>query len=369
MSTKKDNIQNLDHFYMGLALDLAKSKHGLTGVNPAVGCVLVKDNKIISIGSTGYGGMPHAESNAINFATENVQGSTMFVTLIPCCHYGKTPPCTNLIIKKKIKKVVFGIDDVDQKVKSKSLKILKDNKIIVKKNDLNNQINNFYIPYKYNRLKKLPYVTGKIAVSKNNIFYNPYLKKISSKQSDKFTHYLRYKNDGILISSKTLNNDNPKLNCRLKGLEKFSPIRVILDRNLSINKKSYIFKSSNSKNTILFYNSDKDKNLAILKKKRFRIFKTKLDNNNLLDLRLILKKLYTLGLRNILVETGNSLSKSFIKDKLFNIFYLLKSPNNIPLSEDSKIFKNYAYLKKKYKYKHKVSSKGNKDQIMLFKSS
>jgi diaminohydroxyphosphoribosylaminopyrimidine deaminase/5-amino-6-(5-phosphoribosylamino)uracil reductase len=104
MSTKKDNIQNLDHFYMGLALDLAKSKHGLTGVNPAVGCVLVKDNKIISIGSTGYGGMPHAESNAINFATENVQGSTMFVTLIPCCHYGKTPPCTNLIIKKKLKK-------------------------------------------------------------------------------------------------------------------------------------------------------------------------------------------------------------------------------------------------------------------------
>ena len=369
MSTKKDNIQNLDHFFMGLALDLAKSKHGLTGVNPAVGCVLVKDNKIISIGSTGYGGRPHAERNAINFATENVQGSTMFVTLIPCCHYGKTPPCTNLIIKKKIKKVVFGIDDVDQKVKSKSLKILKDNKIIVKKNDLNNQINNFYIPYKYNRLKKLPYVTGKIAVSKNNIFYNPYLKKISSKQSDKFTHYLRYKNDGILISSKTLNNDNPKLNCRLKGLEKFSPIRVILDRNLSIDKKSYIFKSSNSTNTILFYNSDKDKNLAILKKKRFRIFKTKLDNNNLLDLRLILKKLYTLGLRNILVETGNSLSKSFIKDKLFNIFYLLKSPNNIPLSEDSKIFKNYAYLKKKYKYKYKVSSKGNKDQIMLFKSS
>ena len=125
MSTKKDKIKNLDHFYMSLALDLAKSKHGLTGVNPSVGCVLVKDEKIISVGSTGYNGRPHAERNAIDFATEDVKGSSMFVTLAPCCHYGKTPPCTNLIIKKKIKKVIYGIDDVDKKVRSKSLKILK----------------------------------------------------------------------------------------------------------------------------------------------------------------------------------------------------------------------------------------------------
>ncbi|NCW37402.1 MAG: riboflavin biosynthesis protein RibD, partial [Proteobacteria bacterium] len=85
MSTKKDKIKNLDHFYMSLALDLAKSKHGLTGVNPSVGCVLVKDEKIISVGSTGYNGRPHAERNAIDFATEDVKGSSMFVTLAPCC--------------------------------------------------------------------------------------------------------------------------------------------------------------------------------------------------------------------------------------------------------------------------------------------
>ena len=369
MSTKKDKIKNLDHFYMSLALDLAKSKHGLTGVNPSVGCVLVKDEKIISVGSTGYNGRPHAEKNTIDFATEDVKGSSMFVTLAPCCHYGKTPPCTNLIIKKKIKKVIYGIDDVDKKVRSKSLKILKKNRIIIKKDNLNNQINNFYIPYKFNRLHKLPYVTGKIAISKNNVFFSPAVKKITNNKSNTFTHYLRYKNDGILISYKTLNNDDPKLNCRIKGLEKFSPIRVILDKNIMTNKKSYIFKTSNSKNTILFYNSDKNNNLTIFKEKGFKLFKIKLDKNKLLDLKSILKKLYSLGLRNILVESGNDLSKSFISDKLFNDFYVLKSSNIIPISKGSKKFNNYAYLKKKYKYVHKISGDYDYDQIKLFRSS
>ena len=369
MSTKKDKIKNLDHFYMSLALDLTKSKHGLTGVNPSVGCVLVKDEKIISVGSTGYNGRPHAEKNTIDFATEDVKGSSMFVTLAPCCHYGKTPPCTNLIIKKKIKKVIYGIDDVDKKVRSKSLKILKKNRIIIKKDNLNNQINNFYIPYKFNRLHKLPYVTGKIAISKNNVFFSPAVKKITNNKSNTFTHYLRYKNDGILISYKTLNNDDPKLNCRIKGLEKFSPIRVILDKNINTNKKSYIFKTSNSKNTILFYNSDKNNNLTIFKEKGIKLFKIKLNKNKLLDLKSILKKLYSLGLRNILVESGNDLSKSFISDKLFNDFYVLKSSNIIPISKGSKKFNSYAYLKKKYKYVHKISGDYDNDQIKLFRSS
>ena len=178
---------------------------------------------------------------------------------------------------------------------------------------------------------------------------------------------MRYKNDGIIVTSKTLNNDNPKLNCRLKGLGKFSPIRIILDRNINTDKKSYIFKTSNSKNTILFFNKDQNKNLSVFKKKGIRLYKTKIDKNNLLDLNWILKKLYSLGLRNILVETGNELSKSFIKDKLFNNFYLLQSPNYIPLSIGSKLFKNYAYLKKIYKNKIKVNNGYNKDQIELYR--
>ena len=98
----------------------------------------------------------------------------------------------------------------------------------------------------------MPYVIGKIALSKNKIIYSDISKKITNKKSDKLTHYLRLKSDGILITSKTLNIDNPKLNCRLDGYMKFSPKRIILDKNLKIDLKSYIVKSIKNKNTIIF---------------------------------------------------------------------------------------------------------------------
>ncbi|MDC1224484.1 bifunctional diaminohydroxyphosphoribosylaminopyrimidine deaminase/5-amino-6-(5-phosphoribosylamino)uracil reductase RibD, partial [Pelagibacteraceae bacterium] len=102
MSTRKDKFSNKDKKYMSLALTLASARHGLTGLNPSVGCVIVKNDVIISIGQTGYNGEPHAEFNAIKNSSETLNGSTMYVTLEPCNHYGKTPPCTNEIIKNKI---------------------------------------------------------------------------------------------------------------------------------------------------------------------------------------------------------------------------------------------------------------------------
>ncbi|REK48815.1 MAG: riboflavin biosynthesis protein RibD, partial [Proteobacteria bacterium] len=133
MSTKKDKFSQTDKNYMNIALRLAMLKHGLTGTNPAVGCVIVKNNKIISIGSTGLNGKPHAERSAINNSTESLKDSKLYVTLEPCSHYGKTPPCTNIIIKKKIKEVIYGIEDIDKKVKGKTKKILNKSNIIVKK--------------------------------------------------------------------------------------------------------------------------------------------------------------------------------------------------------------------------------------------
>ena len=103
MSTKKDKFSKKDKTFMKLALNLAKARHGLTGVNPSVGCVIVKNNEILSIGQTGFDGTPHAEFNAIKNSNENLEDTKMYVTLEPCSHYGKTPPCTNIIIKNKIK--------------------------------------------------------------------------------------------------------------------------------------------------------------------------------------------------------------------------------------------------------------------------
>ena len=219
MSTKKDKFSNKDKLYMEIALKLAISRYGHTGSNPSVGCVIVKHDKIISIGQTSFNGRTHAEFNAIKNSYEKLEGSKMYVTLEPCCHHGLTPPCTDAIIKSKISEVIYAVTDIDKRVKNKSFKILKSKKIIVKKGLLKSKIESFYLPYFFNRKKKLPFVTGKIAISKNNIIYSSNQKKITNSYSDQFTHMLRYQNDSLMITHKTLNKDNPKLDCRLKGFE------------------------------------------------------------------------------------------------------------------------------------------------------
>ena len=128
MSTKRDKFSTKDKDYMKLALSLARVRKGLTGENPSVGCLIVKDDDIISIGQTGLNGRPHAETNAINNSFEKLAGTKMYVTLEPCNHYGKTPPCTKSIIKSGIKEVIYSINDIDSKVKGKSFKILKKKK-------------------------------------------------------------------------------------------------------------------------------------------------------------------------------------------------------------------------------------------------
>jgi diaminohydroxyphosphoribosylaminopyrimidine deaminase/5-amino-6-(5-phosphoribosylamino)uracil reductase len=367
MSTKKDKFSSKDKDYMKLALNLASAREGLTGENPSVGCLIVKNDKIISIGQTGFNGRPHAEYNAIKNSVEKLKGSKMYVTLEPCNHYGKTPPCTNGIIKSGISEIIYAMDDIDKKVKGKSFNILSNKKIKVKKDLLKNEAKNFYSSYIVNRIKKLPYVTGKIAVSNNKLIYSKGAKKITHKSSDKLTHFLRYKNDSIMISFKTLNIDNPKLNCRLKGFEKFSPRRIILDKNLEINLNSYISKSAKKGNTIIFHNSSNYKKIQLLKKKGITPIKCKIDNKKLFNLKTILKKLYNLGTRNLLVEGGDKITKNLIKNRLIDKFYLFKSSKNLLVNKKHQVFTSFSMLNRKYKKKSKISSKLVKDNITIYK--
>ena len=367
MSTKKDKFSLKDKNYMRLALNLARARNGLTGENPSVGCVIVKNDKIISIGQTGYNGRPHAEYNAIRNSLEKINGSKMYVTLEPCNHYGKTPPCTKIIIQSGINEIYYSIDDIDKKVKGKSLKILSNKNIKVTKGLLNEETKIFYKPYKINRINKMPYVIGKIAISKNKLIYSEDNNKITDRVSDKLTHYLRFKNDALLISSKTLNVDDPQLNCRLKGFEKFSPIRVILDKNLKINLKSYIFRSAKKNNTIIFHNSLNTLKTKILQKKQINLIKMKYSKNNQFDLKTVLKKLYKLGVRNLLVEGGDDLTKNFIKSRLINQFYLFKSTKILSKSKKHVIFTSLNILNKIYNKKLEFSSKLGKDTITIYK--
>ena len=368
MSTKKDKFSIKDNFYMELALDLARAREGLTGINPSVGCVIVKNDEIISIGQTSYNGRPHAETNAIENTFEDLEGAKMYVTLEPCSHHGVTPPCTSTIINSKIKEVIYSVIDIDKRVKGKTFKILKSKKINVRKGLLKDKVKKFYFPYFFNKKKKLPFITGKIAISKNNLIYNKTQKRITNSKSDKFTHYLRYKNDSILISYKTLNKDNPKLNCRLKNMEKFSPLRIVLDNKLEANTKSFLFKTSKKHNTIFFYNEAIRSKILEFKKNKITVIKSKINNNKKFDLLLIIKKLYNFGCRNILVEGGNELTKNFLSKKVFNQFYLFKSPKKKSKLIEYKEFDGFNILKQNYKKSLKINSNFGKDQVTLYKN-
>ena len=368
MSTKKDEFSIKDKFFMDLALDLARSNEGLTGTNPSVGCIIVKHDKIISIGQTSYNGRPHAEVNAIKNSIENLNDATMYVTLEPCSHHGVTPPCTSSIIKSKLKEVIYSIIDIDQRVKGKTYKILKSKKIKVRTGLLKKKVKQFYTPYFFNRQKKLPYVSGKIAISKNNLIFSKKNRKITNIKSDKFTHFLRYKNDSILISYRTLNKDNPKLNCRLKGLEKFSPKRIILDNKLKTNTNSYLFKTANKENTIFFYNEAIKSKILEFKKNKITVLKSNIDNNKKFNPSIIFKKLYTLGCRNVLVEGGDELTKNFVSNKIFNQFFLFKGSKNLSKSFEFKEFSGLKILKKNYKKRLKINSNFGKDTITLYKN-
>ena len=367
MSTKKDKFSNKDIKYMSLALELARARQGLTGENPSVGCVIVKSDRIISIGQTGYNGRPHAEFNAIKNSIESLDRSKMYVSLEPCNHYGQTPPCTKKIIRNKIIEVVYSIEDIDKKVKGKSFKILKQQNIKVKKGLLKKEIRDFYNPYFFNKKNKRPYVTGKIAISKNNLIYSEGTKRITDTHSDKFTHLLRYHNDSLLISYKTLNKDNPKLNCRLKGLSKFSPKRIILDNYLKTKKTSYIFKTANKSNTIIFYNNANKTKISLFRKKGIKLVKSNLMKNGYFDFKLILKKLYNFGCRNLLVEGGNDLSKNILQNKLFNQFYVFQSQKNLSKIVAYKDFNCFKNLSQNYKNRTKINTKLGKDLITIYK--
>ena len=189
---------------------------------------------------------------------------------------------------------------------------------------------------------------------------------------------LRYRNDSILISNKTLNIDNPQLNCRIQGLSNYSPKRIILDSNLSIKKKSYIFQSATKKNTIIFYNKAPQSKINQLIKKGVKLIKLArsapehpggpraTDKNNFFDLKSVLNKIYFFGCRNLLVEGGKLLTSSFLKHKLFNQFYLFKSPNKLGKNAKLNISSQLNQLSFKYKKKFKLNAFTGKDIVYLY---
>ena len=152
---------------MRLALAQAQRNLGTTNENPSVGCIITKNSSVVSVGCTNINGRPHAEYNAINQSKINLKDAELYVTLEPCSHYGKTPPCTKSIINSGIKKVFFSINDPDLRSHNKCSKLLKSKKISVKKGICSQEANSFYKSYIKSKSSFLPFVTCKLAISKD----------------------------------------------------------------------------------------------------------------------------------------------------------------------------------------------------------
>ena len=222
------------NFYLNLAFQLAEKNLGHTKLNPSVGCIIVKNDTVISSGVTSMNGRPHSEFNALK-NLKNCSGATLYTTLEPCTHYGKTPPCVDIIVRKKIKNVFYAFEDPDIRTFKKAKRILK-NKGIKCKLIKSKDYSRFYKSYYINKKKEIPYITAKIALSKDNLTINKKKKWITNIFSRKAVHLLRYKYDCILSTSKSINYDNSLLNCRINGLDKYKPALFIVDLNLKLRK-------------------------------------------------------------------------------------------------------------------------------------
>ena len=365
MSLKKDKFKIIDKKYMRLAINLAKNQKNNTGQNPSVGCVIVKNQNIISYGVTNFNGRPHAETIALNKSRKYNKDSTVYLSLEPCSHYGKTPPCTLSLINSKVKKVYFSKNDSDKRSKSKAKTILNSNNIKCKSGLLIKDSKILYKEYDYIRKFKLPYVTGKIACFKNNYIYNN-KQSITNRHSKSVSHLLRSQHDAILTSYKTINKDNPKLTCRLPGLENKSPKRIIIDVNLKINLKSYVIKNSHFPKTIIIHNSYNKLKISKLKKLGVKLIYIKTLNDNYFDLRKILKLIYKLNLHKIIVEFGRELTSKMLLKNLYNEFYLFKSDRIISANKGLNISKITNKLNKNYKKKTNLNTYLEKDTILHY---
>jgi len=327
-------------FFLNLAFQIAERNLGKTGQNPSVGSIVVKNDTVISSGVTSINGRPHAEFNALN-KVKKTAGSTLYTTLEPCIHRGKTPPCVNIIIKKKIKNVFFGHEDPDLRTFKKAKKIL-GSKGIVTKLIRSKKYENFYRSYLINKKFNIPFISAKIAMSKDKLTINKKDKWISNIFSRKIVHLIRSKHDGIISTSKSINYDNALLNCRIDGLNKFKPDLFIIDLNLKLKKNLLLNKIIKKRKTYLITYKTNIQKAKIFKKKGYKIiFINSLVGKD--DLNLLLKKIYQMGYSRILVEAGLTFLNSLLKYRLINDLYIFKT--NYNLKKNGKNNATLKYLK------------------------
>jgi len=311
--------------WMKLAISLARRGEGKVSPNPVVGAVLIKNGNLIGKGYHRYFGGPHAEIEAIKDAGEKVRGSTLFVTLEPCCHFGKTPPCTKAIIKAGIKKVVVATLDPNPLNNGRGVEILRKAGIDVKVGVCEKEarkINEFF--FKFIR-EKIPYVILKAAASLDGKIatYKGESKWITGERSRKLGKKLRSKVDAILVGINTVIKDNPQL-LPLKNRKRF--FRVILDTKLRIPPGAKVLEEQLHYPTFIFTSSKANREkIRSLKEKNVKV-RVLEDCEDRVNLKKVLRELGKEGIASLLVEGGGEVIASFIEENLADRIFLFLSP-------------------------------------------
>ena len=321
-------IKPLDEYYMGLALKLALKAKGQTSPNPLVGAIVVKAGRIIGRGFHLKAGFAHAEIVALDQAGNKAKGATLYVTLEPCAHTGRTPPCINRIIESGIKEVVVGMIDPNPLNNGKGVSLLKQSNIKVRVGVLTEQlkkINESFIKYITTRI---PFITVKVAESLDGRIATRTgdSKWITSDKSRAFAHRIRKNYDAIMVGVNTVLRDNPSLNV---WFSQKKIIKIIVDSNLSISENSNIFAGGSQVIIITLpsrpgQETENRKNLAA--KAKILEVKEKAGQINLMD---ALKKLAGLGISNIIVEGGGTLIGSLFDERLVDKILFFISPKII----------------------------------------
>lgn len=310
---------------MERAIFLAEKGLGFVAPNPLVGAVIVKNNKIIGEGYHEKYGKLHAERNALANCTENPKDASLFVTLEPCCHYGKTPPCTEAIINSGIKKVYVSILDPNPLVAGKGVEILKKANIEVETGLLSEKTfkqNEVFLHY---IRTKLPFIVMKYAMTLDGKIATTtgQSKWITNDNSRNFVHQLRNRYSAILIGVDTVISDNPMLNCRLENTT--NPIRIICDTNLRTPLNCNIINTAKEITTIIA-TCEKNPTLQkpyINKGIEFLVLNKK---DNHINLNELIYKLGSMHIDSVLIEGGSNINFSVLNNNLANKIYTFIAP-------------------------------------------
>jgi len=320
-------IENInDEFYMKLALDLASKTKGQTSINPNVGCVIVKDGRIVGMGAHLKRGEGHAEVNACKMAGDEAVGATAYVTLEPCSHFGKTPPCCDLLIEKGIKRVVIAALDPNPQVAGKGVKRLKEAGLDVITHVLSDESHALNEAFNKYILTKLPFVTmktastldGKVATKTGSSQW------ISGPEARQEVHTMRHQHMGIMVGSGTIIKDNPSLSTRLE-VDALQPRPIIIDSKLSISPNAKVLQLS-AKQTIIVTTEQAD--AAKLKQlQQLGVTILVCGQADKVDLQLAMQRLGELEISSILLEGGGTLNGAMLElgliDKVI-IYYGMK---------------------------------------------